>query len=541
VNRACAPCGPDTESKTPHQAACTPVGTCNARTAHRAGGGPNDCDPCPVGTYCAGGGEPTVDCANGTWDHDSDSSTACALATQCLPGARIFDDVTPVSDRQCTACTSGTVSAPNNAAYCAEWATCNPGSRVSQTGTSTSDRVCEPCTSGLTSTTNAGSCTPWSSCSAGTERTSVGTSTSDTVCTSCEAGTYCPGGTTAKAACTSGTWDNDANSATDFVSWSTCPAGQVALVEGTATSDRICGNAPRTTVVPGFNGSVYAIREPDSNGARYLGGGFSAFNAYGSGGEALVGTTTATVDARFPKVVGAVYAAAADGSGGVYIGGTFSAVDGVARSNLAHLLSDGSLDSAWAPSANGTVVTIAVSGMVVYVGGTFTQVAGQTRNNAAGIGTNGSLTTWNPNVTRTSGTVIVRTFSVLSPNVYLGRTFTQIGGTARNRLALLATNNGSLRNGWNPGADNTVYSMILSGSIVYVGGAFSMIGGTERHHAAAVGTDGSLLSWSPSFDDSVLATGVSGSSVYLGGSFTSVNGTTRNRAAEVNTSGTLQA
>jgi hypothetical protein len=135
ADRTCAPCGPDTESKTPNQTTCTPVGTCKAGTAHRPGGGPNDCDLCPVGTYCAGGGAPKVDCGNGTWDHDSDSSTACALATQCLKGERVFDDVTPVSDRQCTACTSGTFSASDNAASCAEWTTCMPGTRVSQAGT----------------------------------------------------------------------------------------------------------------------------------------------------------------------------------------------------------------------------------------------------------------------------------------------------------------------------------------------------------------------------------------------------------------------
>ena len=42
----------------------------------------------------------------------------------------------------------------------------------------------------------------------------------------------------------------------------------------------------RIAIAPGFNGSVNAISEPDANGTRYLGGDFTAFDAWNTGGGA---------------------------------------------------------------------------------------------------------------------------------------------------------------------------------------------------------------------------------------------------------------
>ncbi len=66
---------------------------------------------------------------------------------------------------------------------------------------------------------------------------------------------------------------------------------------------------------------------------------------------------------------GAVAAAIADGAGGWYIGGTFTSVGGVGRPGLAHLLPDGTLDSAFAPPPLGQVRALALDGGRLYVGG----------------------------------------------------------------------------------------------------------------------------------------------------------------------------
>lgn len=63
------------------------------------------------------------------------------------------------------------------------------------------------------------------------------------------------------------------------------------------------------------------------------------------------------------------------------IAGNFSAINGVPRTKLAHVLSDGSLDLGFEPTiALGGVEAMAVAGSTLYVGGDFSQVNGQTRS-----------------------------------------------------------------------------------------------------------------------------------------------------------------
>ena len=63
-----------------------------------------------------------------------------------------------------------------------------------------------------------------------------------------------------------------------------------------------------------------------------------------------------------------------DGSGGFYIGGNFTTVGGTACKNLAHIQSNGTLQSSWCPNPNGTVNVLALSGTTLYVGGAFTTI-----------------------------------------------------------------------------------------------------------------------------------------------------------------------
>jgi len=205
----------------------------------------------------------------------------------------------------------------------------------------------------------------------------------------------------------------------------------VLLVAPVAQADF---NPNRTKILPGFNGAVIAISEPDSNGVRYVGGSFTAFDAVDSGGSALVDSTKGVVNRSFPKVTGEVNAVAPDGSGGYYIGGLFTAVDGTTRNNAAHILSDGSLDTSWDPNMNYTVNEVAVSDSVVYLGGQFTTVGGIARNYAAAVGTDGTLQSWDPNMSNS-----VWALAVSGSNVYLGGSFRTVGGTTRNYAAAVST------------------------------------------------------------------------------------------------------
>jgi hypothetical protein len=86
----------------------------------------------------------------------------------------------------------------------------------------------------------------------------------------------------------------------------------------------------------------------------YIGGAFTYVGPYTGCGVPIDSSTGAPLPA-FPKINGAVYASCADGNGGWFIGGVFTAVEGVPRNNIAHILPGRSLDTAWNPNPSGMV------------------------------------------------------------------------------------------------------------------------------------------------------------------------------------------
>ncbi len=89
-------------------------------------------------------------------------------------------------------------------------------------------------------------------------------------------------------------------------------------------------------------------------------------------------------------------------NGIVYIGGSFNKVGPVGgpmqtRNHIAAIDADTGRATAWNPNANGIIYSLAISGNTVYVGGTFTSIGGQTRNSIAALdATTGAATAWNP-------------------------------------------------------------------------------------------------------------------------------------------------
>ncbi|MBL9144509.1 MAG: choice-of-anchor D domain-containing protein [Verrucomicrobiaceae bacterium] len=129
-------------------------------------------------------------------------------------------------------------------------------------------------------------------------------------------------------------------------------------------------NFPVATTV----GSINAIAEAAD--AYYVGGSFSKLAGVAAQGIARVDKTTGTVTPLGAGLTGGtlmVNAVAVIG-GDVFIGGTFTAVDGVAASRMAKW--NGSAWSALGSGANGTVNAMAVLGSELFIGGTFTSVGG---------------------------------------------------------------------------------------------------------------------------------------------------------------------
>ena len=290
------------------------------------------------------------------------------------------------------------------------------------------------------------------------------------------------------------------------------------------------------------NGTVYASAL--SGNTLYIGGWFTHVGP-ATGGGVPIGTATAQPVGTFPKVTGNVMATASDGAGGWFIGGNFTAVGGVARTNLAHVLADNSV-AAWDPgptfgAAAAYVYALAVSGSTVYVGGSFTNIGGQARNHLAAVdASTGLATAWDPNPT---GALYpyVYALAVSGPTVFVGGHFDAIGGLQKRCLGAVSAATGLASNLF-PSVTPEVKALAVSGSTLFVGGTIQFAGSQQRLNLAAVdATTGSVrLTFAPQVSGEVSALAVSGSTLYVGGNFPFVNGVARNCLAAVDaTSGAL--
>jgi len=190
------------------------------------------------------------------------------------------------------------------------------------------------------------------------------------------------------------------------------------------------------------------------------------------------------------------------------------------------------LATAWNPnpSVGGDVRALALDGAVVYVGGTFTSVGGQVRGNLAALDlATGLATAWDPQASSS-----VYALAPDGQTVYTGGVFTTIGGQTRNALAALDSTTG-LATAWNAGINawdpvfgsGTVYSLAVSGSTIFAGGIFSIAGGVPKHLASFDAVAGLNGGWTPSPNDHpILAVAVSGRTVFVGGYFTYIGGIT---------------
>jgi beta-propeller uncharacterized protein DUF5122 len=237
---------------------------------------------------------------------------------------------------------------------------------------------------------------------------------------------------------------------------------------------------------------------------------------------------SANPDDYTPQTNGRVNAVAYLG-GTVYIGGSFTSVDGLARNRLAAFdAADGTL-LPWNPNANGTVFALKVSpaGSRVYAGGDFTVVAGVGRARLAALNpsSNGAFA-WKPYV---NDTVKAVTTSNSGATVYAGGDFDSAAGAGRRHLAAFSATSAKLSTTFKPNLSNgtgnfaTVLSMDVSadGNTLYFGGDFALVNGTSRRNAAAVSTVlATLRAWRPSATADVvgeLTVSASGRTVFAGG------------------------
>jgi uncharacterized delta-60 repeat protein len=265
------------------------------------------------------------------------------------------------------------------------------------------------------------------------------------------------------------------------------------------------------------------------------------------------------LDSLNSAVVGTnVLDTAVQADGKIIIAGTFTSVGGTARSNIARLNTDGSLDTTFDPRTNGTVRTVAVQADgKILLGGEFSTLqpngapSAATRNRIARVNADGTLDTgFNPDASGIVFSIAVQT----DGKILLGGAFTQVNSIARSRIARLNAD-GTLDSNFQHSPNHNVLCVaVQADGKILLGGQFSHVQlntppgtFTARSSVVRFNADGTLdTTFNPNANQLVNHIAVqSDGKILLGGFFSTLqpNGaaspTTRNYIARVNADGSL--
>jgi uncharacterized delta-60 repeat protein len=197
---------------------------------------------------------------------------------------------------------------------------------------------------------------------------------------------------------------------------------------------------------------------------------------------------------------GVVRTIAVQANGQVLIGGVFTLVNGVARSNLARLNADGSLDTAFTTgvTAGGAVESLAVlPGGDILVGGAFTGLGGVAKVAIARLLPDGSIdSAFTTAVVNNTGYAAYVDAMLIQPDgrILVGGFFTSVNGLARDSLARLNVD-GTIDGTFAPSfsfADQIYALAVQPNGAIVVGGQFSAVGGISDLLVARLNPGGSL-------------------------------------------------
>ncbi|MEZ5288404.1 MAG: hypothetical protein R2712_27080 [Vicinamibacterales bacterium] len=350
------------------------------------------------------------------------------------------------------------------------------------------------------------------------------------------------------------------------------------------------------------NGTVRAVAAQDQ--AVYIGGSFTrvAPAANFLGPWFGVSTTTGAPLPRMALADGPVFAIEPDGAGGYYVGGRFQRIGGVARTSLAHVLADGSVDPAFVPDLRAPafdshgrlpgaeVRSLARFGTTLFAGGsiqttlrfglvaldaasgapTAFPVAAPPGFEAERMFLNGGhLVVFGSDASGIHPTVLsvdpasggvawsrpmglggVRDGVLAGGRLIVAGSFRSSIPSGPSSLASLDPATGAIDLSWTPTqvdpttfASADVWAVTAIGSTVYVGGRFAAFGGQPRANAAAVDlATGIVTGWAPAIDGIVRDMAPSaGASLYIAGGFQTVGGVTREGLAEIDVAGVVSA
>lgn len=295
---------------------------------------------------------------------------------------------------------------------------------------------------------------------------------------------------------------------------------------------------------PVINGRVDSIAV-QADGKILVGGAFTTVNSVDRTYLSRLNSDGSLDTSFHPQPIGAVYSILVQSDGKILLGGAFTSFDPddnddtavVARSFLARLNADGSLDTGFQPAANGSVysLTLQADGKLI-VAGDFTtlQGTGQSAENRGYIGrlnADATLdTAFNPNpnasvyhvTLQTDGSLVLSgNFSSLNPNPVQNPSATAV---LRARVARIASD-GKVDTTFDPNPNGPVTTTFVDATgRVYLGGTFLTLGPTVRQRFVRLLSNGSVdSSFELNANESVLniASDPAGN-LLLAGSFTAL-------------------
>ncbi len=245
---------------------------------------------------------------------------------------------------------------------------------------------------------------------------------------------------------------------------------------------------------------------------------------------------------------GTINTVAFQSDGAVLVAGSFTTVQGVARKNIARLLPNWTVDSAFDPGVgpDGSVSEIALQpdGKIVLCG-SFSNVAGTARKYVARLNANGTLDTTfvNPGTGPSSSPshVVVQT----DGHVLVAGFFSSVNGVGH-RYLVRFNSNGTLDTTFNavPGQSVDALAVQRDGRILLGGFFISGVNGLNSKYVVRLTAAGDVdPTFNPgdigAFVNSVAA--LNNGKILVGGSFSTVAGTTRNGVCRLNSDGSLDA
>jgi hypothetical protein len=320
----------------------------------------------------------------------------------------------------------------------------------------------------------------------------------------------------------------------------------IVLWAAGAAHGALPSSVPRDTWVP--NGPPIAAEVIGDKA--YIAGSFTHVGPY-TGAFPRIDRTSGEARRGWPDVTGTVWASTPDGAGGWFIGGDFTHVGGLPRTNLARVTAEGTVDAAFAPvvtSEHGhrTVLALVRLGATLYVGGTLTSIGGQPRTALGAVDTTtGAPTAFAPAVTGGLPTTVETLngrHSGGTTTLWVGGGFGSVAG--QSRIGVASFTNGTL-NTLAPAVDGVVEAIEPDGLTgLYLAGSFTTVNGVARVGIARVqGTEGKTTT--PGFSANVAGDGGDGfgdhvydlartpAGLYLAGDFETVGGIARPNLALV--------